>query len=48
MVYLTDPRTFWLNATNIAMGVIALAAMLILIVSIIGEVVRRRAMRSGD
>ena len=41
MTDLAGPQTFWLNVTNVAMGVIALAAVLILTTSIVRETLRR-------
>ena len=39
----SDPQTFWLNATNLALGIVVLACLVVVGVALFQEVVRRRA-----
>ena len=39
----SDPQTFWLNATNLALGVVVLVCLAVVAVALFQEVVRRRA-----
>lgn len=40
-----DPQTFWLNATNAALGVVVLICCLVVAVSIVRELAERRRTR---
>lgn len=48
MVDLADPRTFWLNVTNLALGIMVGAVLLILVRCLVWEAMRRRVSRFGS